>query len=79
MRKVTLIFMGPVRRPEGMAASSLVEIDEGQRLDELLANLGYGPEERARLRVSSRGRSLTSSEQLGEVEELTVFLPLGGG
>lgn len=76
---VTIRFMGPIRRPSGMGATAEVEVDEASTIDGLLEQLGYDAADRSRLRVMQGGRTLGASEPVGQAEELTVFLPLGGG
>ena len=79
MREIALNFMGPVRRPAGMGSAARLAVEADATVESLLAGLGYEAGERARLRVLTQGRPLGLREPLGEAEEFTIFLPLGGG
>lgn len=79
VREVAIRFMGPIRRPAGLGALARVPVADGTTVESFLAALGYEDADRARLRVMIDGRTLARDEVLGDVEELTLFLPLGGG
>ncbi len=78
-RERSILFFGPVRRPSGTGADTRISLSDSSTAADLLEALGYDAEERPRLRVMDGGRALKSTETLGAVLELTVFLPLGGG
>lgn len=79
VRDVTIRFMGPIRKPSGVGATTHLSVEAEVTVDGLLTELGYQELERSRLRVMACGRTLNRSDPVGDAEELTVFLPLGGG
>lgn len=79
MRAVSIQFLGPVRRPDGVGASTTYPVAPDTTVGDLLESLGYVPGEQARFRVLVDGKTRGLSELVGDAEELTIFLPLGGG
>ena len=79
MPSATISFMGPIRRPPGVAAKTEVEIDEKSTVETLLTGLGYSVEDRSRLKILADGETLKLSDSVSGSRELTIFLPLGGG
>jgi hypothetical protein len=78
--KLTIRFLGPVRRPQGVGTTATLEVDRDATVESVLAALGYGEAERRRIRVlASGGTPVGLSERLDGAPELTIFLPLGGG
>ena len=79
VREVTLNFMGPIRRPEGVSARTTVTVVAGATAETILEDLGYSESDRSRLKLLADGQATSLSAPLGETRELTIFLPLGGG
>jgi hypothetical protein len=77
--QVTIRFLGPIRRPAGVGLTAVVDVEAEATLDAVLATLGYDEGDRRRLRVLAAGAQLGLSDRIGGADELTVFLPLGGG
>lgn len=79
MSQVRVSFMGPLRKPEGLGAQAQVALPEEGTVEALLTELGYRPDERSRFRVMIEGRAVPRSHELLDGQEVTIFLPLGGG
>lgn len=76
---VTVLFVGPMRRPKGVRDETDVPVAGPVTVATLLETLGYRPTERRVLRVLRDDRSLRLDDAVQPGETLTVFLPVGGG
>ena len=76
---VIVEFVGPVRRPPGVADAIALALGQGATVDDALARLGYVETERALLRVLRQGETIHRFDELSDGDTLTVFLLLGGG
>jgi len=79
MGEVRISFLGPMRKPAGLGTPAEVELPDAGTVDALLAKLGYEADERCRLRVMIEGENVPLGQALQAGQELTIFLPLGGG
>ena len=79
MSEVHISFLGPMRKPAGLGATADVALPADGTVDALLGELGYEPDERSRLRVMIAGETVPLGTTLQAGQELTIFLPLGGG
>jgi molybdopterin converting factor small subunit len=77
--RVTIRFLGPIRRPPGVGLATELDVGAGATLEDALAALGYEASDRRRLKVLAAGKPVGLSERIAAGEELTIFLPLGGG
>jgi sulfur carrier protein ThiS len=77
--RVTVEFVGPVRRPPGVTDRAGVTLPEGATVDDALSHLGYAETERNLLRVLRSGETIHRFGEVSEGDRLTVFLLLGGG
>lgn len=76
---VTIRFFGPIRRPPGVGLTTQLEVEAEATLERALAALGYEASDRRRLKVLAAGKPIGLSDRIADGEELTIFLPLGGG
>ena len=79
MRKIKIRFLGPIRRPTSVDASVPIDVEAGETVESLLERLGYDRRERSRIQILMGGQAVNSSQIVEEIDELTLFLPLGGG
>ncbi len=79
MSTVDLHFLGPVRRPAGLATKATVPLPEPPTLAGLVAALGFTAEDEARLHFMVDGRRVVRDHPLSAGQRVTIFLPLGGG
>jgi hypothetical protein len=79
VNQVTISFLGPIKRPPGVPATSTRSVDPEATIAALLEGLGYEPRDQSRLRLLVDGKPVGLSDRLGRAEEITIFLPLGGG
>lgn len=77
--RVSIRFLGPIRRPQGIGLTTELELADDSTLETALAALGYEEIDRRRLKVLASGRPLGLADRIPAGEELTIFLPLGGG
>jgi len=78
MRRVTVEFVGPVRRPCRERSLSL-EIEGSIPVRALLERLGYAPEETTRLTVLVDGTRRGPDEPVPDGARVEILLPVGGG
>ena len=78
MIRVTVEFVGPVRRPTALRRLTL-ELDEPPEVSALLARLGYTPVERPRLTVLVDGTSPGTGATIPDGARVEILLPVGGG
>lgn len=74
-----VLLVGPLRRPKGVRDEAQVPVGAATTVSDVLEALGYGPTERRVLRVMRGTASLRLDERVAPGDELTVFLPVGGG
>ena len=79
MSHVRVSFLGPMRKPAGLCTTADVDLPDDATVDGLLAHLGYEPGERNRFRVMISGQTVPLGHPLEAGQQLTIFLPLGGG
>ncbi len=81
MATVDVTLMGPLRRPEGLErGKGTVEIPrEGCHVEALLDSLGFSAQERQRFQILVNNQPARTSTVIRPGEQLTLFLPLGGG
>jgi probable selenium-dependent hydroxylase accessory protein YqeC len=76
--RLTVEFVGPVRRPWPERRREL-EVPTATAVAALLAELGYSPEEGARLTVLVDGARVDAQAPLADGARIEILLPLGGG
>lgn len=76
--KVTASFFGPIRRP-WPELSRQIEAAEGTSVGELLADLGYSPEDLKRVAVVVNGRRRDLDTPLADGDDARFALLAGGG
>ena len=80
MIEVEIGFVGPVRRPDGLATRSVIRLPEGAAtVDGLLFAVGYEEAERRHLRVLVSGRPTGRGQALRDGDVVTIYLAVGGG
>jgi hypothetical protein len=75
---VTVEFVGPVRRPGPERRLSL-DLEAAPAVAELLARLGYAPDEGARLTVLVDGVRQGPAALVPDGARVEILLPVGGG
>ncbi len=78
MAHITVEFVGPVRRP-GPERRLTLELEAPPAVDALLARLGYGREEGARLTVLVDGVRQGPTALVPDGATVEILLPVGGG
>jgi hypothetical protein len=76
--RITVEFVGPVRRPGPERMRSL-KVEAALAVDALLERLGYGPEERACLTVLVDGVRQGPKFLVPDGARVEILLPVGGG
>lgn len=77
---VSVRLVGPMRRPKGVRGDEAqVPVTAATTVSDVLEALGYGPTERRVLRVLRADAPLRLDAPVAPGDELTVFLPVGGG
>jgi sulfur carrier protein ThiS len=76
--RITVEFVGPVRRP-GPERTLTLEVDAALAVNALLARLGYGPAEGARLTVLVDGVRQGPTAMVPDGARVEILLPVGGG
>jgi sulfur carrier protein ThiS len=77
MSRITVQFVGPVRRP---GPERTVELQtELATVGELLADLGYSTEEQGSLQALADGRRARASTPLRGVRTIEILIAIGGG
>jgi molybdopterin converting factor small subunit len=78
MSRVTVEFVGPVRRPCRERSLSL-ELEAPLAVRALLVRLGYAPEETTRLTVLVDGKRQGPDDAVPDGAKVEILLPVGGG
>ena len=78
MTRVTVEFVGPVRRPCPERKLSL-ELQAAPKVGALLERLGYSREETARLTVLVDGKQQGLDAPVPDGARVEILLPVGGG
>jgi len=76
--RVTVEFIGPVRRP-GPERSLALELEATPLVGALLERLGYSREEAARLTVLVDGHQQGLAASVPDGARVEILLPVGGG
>jgi hypothetical protein len=78
-RQMRVTFLGPLRRPAGVAQKDVISVPSEGTIEDVLRQLGYQGSERKQLQLLLDGQPAHLADVLGEAQELAIFLPLGGG
>ena len=78
MARITVEFVGPVRRP-GPERTVALEAEVPLQVGALLERLGYGLEEGARLTVLVDGIRQGPAALVPDGARVEILLPVGGG
>lgn len=78
MQSLTVHFVGPVRRP-GPERTLSVDRTGLDTIGDLLAKLGYSPEEQRSLQVLLDGSRADLDAQLQEAKTVEILIAIGGG
>jgi sulfur carrier protein ThiS len=76
--KIEMSFYGPIRRPWPETTRQL-EVAVGASVEDLLADLGYEPEDLKRVAVVVNGRRRKLGTRLAEGDDVRFALLAGGG
>lgn len=71
-------IVGVLRKPDGEARHAL-EVPVGATVTDVMVRMGYTPQEAGRVGALRGGKALSRAATPDDGDELTLYLPVGGG
>ena len=75
-RRLRVTFLGPLRRPPGVAQKDVISVPAGGTIEDVLRQLGYGGSERKQLQLLLDGQPAHLADALGEAQGFAE-MPVG--